>query len=195
LAERVKLQYPDWSDEDVFQRSRRFVIATFQNIIMYEYLPVLLGDDDPIQPYSGYKPDVHPGVSHVFQSAAFRFGHTMIPPGLYRRDAQCRFKKTPSGFHGLRLCSTWWDAQDVISRDGVEELLMGLTSQIAENEDSVLCSDVRGEFISKLFKTLFLSLFAFCIRRLFESLFFLLLASSISWVRPTSSPTLMHNLT
>jgi dual oxidase len=52
---------------------------------MYEYLPVLF--DEPMPPYNGYKPDTHPGVSHVFQSAAFRFGHTMIPPGLYRRSA------------------------------------------------------------------------------------------------------------
>ena len=28
---------------------------------------------------------------------------------------------------------------------GVEELFMGLASQIAEREDSVLCSDVRGK--------------------------------------------------
>ena len=41
-----------------------------QNIIMYEYLPNLLGQD--LSPYAGYKPDVHPGISHVFQSAAFR---------------------------------------------------------------------------------------------------------------------------
>ena len=46
------------------------VFFSFQNIILYEYLPSLLGQE--ITPYSGYKPDVHPGVSHVFQSAAFR---------------------------------------------------------------------------------------------------------------------------
>ena len=45
-------------------------VFSFQNIILYEYLPSLLGQE--ITPYSGYKPDVHPGVSHVFQSAAFR---------------------------------------------------------------------------------------------------------------------------
>ena len=43
---------------------------SLQNIIMYEYLPNLLGQD--LSPYAGYKPDVHPGISHVFQSAAFR---------------------------------------------------------------------------------------------------------------------------
>jgi dual oxidase len=63
-----------------------------------------------LPPYEGYKPDVHPGVSHVFQSAAFRFGHTMIPPGIYRRDGACHFKETPMGFRALRLCSTWWDS-------------------------------------------------------------------------------------
>lgn len=60
--------------------------------------------------YEGYKPDVHPGLSHVFQSAAFRFGHTLIPPGIYRRDASCKFRETSMGFKAIRLCSTWWDS-------------------------------------------------------------------------------------
>jgi len=37
---------------------------------MYEYLPAFLGKEVP--EFDGYKPDVHPGISHVFQSAAFR---------------------------------------------------------------------------------------------------------------------------
>ena len=45
-------------------------VLFWQNIIMYEYLPAFLGDT--VQPYKGYRPDVHPGISHVFQSAAFR---------------------------------------------------------------------------------------------------------------------------
>ena len=61
---------PDWTDEDVFQAARRRVIASLQSIILYEYLPALLGG--PVDEYTGYKPDIHPGISHVFQSAAFR---------------------------------------------------------------------------------------------------------------------------
>lgn len=30
LARRVQNEHPDWSDEDVFQRTRRLVIASFQ---------------------------------------------------------------------------------------------------------------------------------------------------------------------
>ncbi len=63
--------HPEWVDEDVFQAARRRVIASLQAIIMYEYLPAFLGTE--VKPYEGYKADVHPGISHVFQSAAFRF--------------------------------------------------------------------------------------------------------------------------
>lgn len=141
-AAKVQQQHPDWGDEDVFQAARRRVIATMQSIIMYEYLPSLLGEG--VEPYTGYKPDVHPGISHVFQSAAFRFGHTTIPPGIYRRDRTCNFKKSPTGGLALRLCSVWWDSQDQIDAGSIEEILMGLSSQIAEREDIVLCSDVRN---------------------------------------------------
>lgn len=199
LAERIYAEHRDWSDEEIFQRARRLVIASLQNIILYEYLPLLLDTPSPseqgrragsrgrsrqqgngannstidlsanqvellpdkqydeldlIRPYSGYKPDLHPGISHVFQSAAFRFGHTLIPPGLYLRDHRCRFLDMPNGqgpsFKGVRLCSTWWNAEEVVSQVGIEQLLMGASSQIAEREDSVLCNDVRDKLFGPL---------------------------------------------
>lgn len=68
----------------------------------------MLNEDLP--PYTGYKPDLHPGISHIFQSAAFRFGHTLIPPGIYRRNENCEYRKTNMGQPAIRLCSTWWDS-------------------------------------------------------------------------------------
>lgn len=79
---------------------------------MYEYLPALLGEK--LIDYYGYKPDIHPGISHMFQSAAFRFGHTLIPPGIYRRDDKCNFLMTRTGKPAIRLCSTWWDSNVII---------------------------------------------------------------------------------
>lgn len=109
LAYRVKQKNPSWSDEDIFQRARRLVIASLQNIFVYEYLPAFLGGPQ-IDPYKGYQQDVHPGISHMFQAAAFRFGHSLIPPGLMRRDGKCEYRKTAMGFPALRLCATWWDS-------------------------------------------------------------------------------------
>ncbi|CAL1263202.1 unnamed protein product [Larinioides sclopetarius] len=148
VAKQIQEDHPDWSDEDIFQRARRWVIASLQNIILYEYVPTFL--EEEITPYSGYKPDVHPGISHVFQSAAFRFSHTMIPPGLYRRDGKCSFKDTPSGYPAIRLCSTWWNSEEILIESGVEELLMGMASQISEREDAVLCSDVRDKLFGPM---------------------------------------------
>ena len=78
LAGRVQAEHPEWSDEDVFQRARRINIATLQNIIAYEYLPAFIGDN--LETYAGYRQDVHPGISHVFQSAAFRWRSVEIFP-------------------------------------------------------------------------------------------------------------------
>ncbi|XP_030768152.1 dual oxidase [Sitophilus oryzae] len=148
VASRIQKTNPGWSDEDVFQKARRVVVATLQNIILYEYLPAFLGESLPN--YEGYQQNVHPGITHVFQSAAFRFGHSLIPPGLYRRDAKCNFKKTPMGHLALRLCATWWDSNDVLTKNSIEELLMGMTSQLGEREDSVLCSDIRDKLFGPM---------------------------------------------
>lgn len=40
--------------------------------------------------------------------------------------------------------------QDVITKHSLEEILMGMTSQLAEREDSVLCSDVRDKLFGPM---------------------------------------------
>ena len=39
------------------------------NPIIHEFLPVLLGSDG-LAPYTGYKPDVNPGIANIFATAA-----------------------------------------------------------------------------------------------------------------------------
>lgn len=148
LARRIKKEHPRWSDEELFQRTRRIVVASLQNVIMYEYLPAFL--DAEVPPYRGYKRDTHPGITHMFQTAAFRFGHSLIPPGIYRRDGQCNFRATSMGYPAMRLCSTWWDSNDVLSITSIEEIIMGLASQLSEREDPVLCKDIRDNLFGPM---------------------------------------------
>ena len=60
----------------------------------------------------------------------FRFGHTMIPPGIYRRrlpsktDGKCEFVKARNGGTAMRLCSTWWDAEGELTPEAVDEILL-----------------------------------------------------------------------
>ena len=101
--------------------------------------------------YDGYQPDLPSGVSHVFSAAAFRFPHTLVPPGILLRypsangeNSSCTFRQDVAGFPGIRLCQNWWNAQDVVSESSLEELVLGMASQIAEREDSIIVSDIRG---------------------------------------------------
>ena len=90
-------------DEWIFNRARQFTIATYQHIVYDEWLPVFLPRKfieygERQIPYArnpgysayfgrtGYNPAINPQVAHIFQSAAMRFGHTMVTPGIWRRQ-------------------------------------------------------------------------------------------------------------
>ncbi|CAB4055922.1 DUOX [Lepeophtheirus salmonis] len=149
LANRILEKHPKWSDEDIFQAARRWNIE-------HHRLRIFTGiHGDSLPEYSGYKVYLHPGISNVFQSAAFRYGHTLIPPGIYRRGDKCHFKPDKNGGAALRLCSTWWNAQGIMESTGdastaVEDILRGLSSQISEKEDNILCSDVRNKLFGPM---------------------------------------------
>ena len=52
---------------------------------MYEWLPAFLNENIP--PYEGYKNLVQPSISALFEAAAFRIGHSHVPPAIYTRYA------------------------------------------------------------------------------------------------------------
>lgn len=49
----------------------------------------------------------------------------------------------------MRLCSTWWDSNEVVP-NSVDEIIMGLASQLSEREDSVLCKDIRDNLFGPM---------------------------------------------
>jgi len=48
IAAEVQQLRPDWSDDEVFENSRRILIAEWQNVVYGEYLPVILGEETMI---------------------------------------------------------------------------------------------------------------------------------------------------
>uniref|UniRef100_A0A3B4Z817 NAD(P)H oxidase (H2O2-forming) n=1 Tax=Stegastes partitus TaxID=144197 RepID=A0A3B4Z817_9TELE len=143
VASKLHEEHPDWSDESLFQNARKTVVATFQNIALYEWLPGYLGDKK-LPPYPGYQKFVDPGTSPEFEVAAIRFGITMAPPGVYMRNRTCHFRNITnldgSTSPAMRLCNNFWKRQ---TGQDVDDLLMGMASQIAEREDNVVVEDLR----------------------------------------------------
>uniref|UniRef100_A0A4W6D0Z4 NAD(P)H oxidase (H2O2-forming) n=1 Tax=Lates calcarifer TaxID=8187 RepID=A0A4W6D0Z4_LATCA len=143
VASKLHEEHPGWSDEKLFQNARKTVVATFQSIALYEWLPGFL-KDKKLPPYPGYQKFIDPGISPEFQAAAVRFGITMAPPGVYMRNRTCHFRKITnvdgSSSPAMRLCNSFWKRQT--SQD-VDDLLMGMASQIAEREDNIVVEDLR----------------------------------------------------
>ncbi|KAJ8247813.1 hypothetical protein GJAV_G00250810 [Gymnothorax javanicus] len=148
LARQLQDEHRTWSDEDLFQNARKMVVATFQNIAFYEWLPLYLGNQS-VPPYPGYQKHVDPGVSPEFQAAAMQFGSTMVPPGVYMRNRNCQYRDIinfdGSSSSALRVCNSFWNRENPNLKTGrdIDDLIMGMTSQIAEREDNIVVEDLR----------------------------------------------------
>uniref|UniRef100_A0A8C9AB87 Dual oxidase 1 n=1 Tax=Prolemur simus TaxID=1328070 RepID=A0A8C9AB87_PROSS len=149
-AQRLAREHPDWGDEELFQHARKRVIATYQNIAFYEWLPSFLPKTKTPPAYAGYRPFLDPSISPEFVVASEQFLSTMVPPGVYMRNASCHFQgiinQNSSISRALRVCNSYWSREhlNLQSAEDVDALLLGMASQIAEREDHVVVEDVRG---------------------------------------------------
>lgn len=173
IADQIHQKHPELNDEQVFNLARKRIIAVHQKIVMYDWLPNWLELDkngnhfempdynkpDESSPYKGYDPNVHPGISQEFQSAAFRFGHTLVTPGTWIRDKQCNFKVLPikipgvsGNSHAVRLCNAFWNPQEFLtsSPDAYDNMLMGLATTRVEREDHIVVPDLREHLFGPL---------------------------------------------
>ncbi|XP_069758774.1 dual oxidase 2-like isoform X2 [Narcine bancroftii] len=147
LAAQLQAQNPKWTDEELFQNARKLVIGTFQHILYYEWLPVFIGQD--MSPYEGYKKYVDPSISPEFQAAAIRILNSMIPPGIYMRNSTCHFRKVVNVYNrmdpALRVCNNFWSRENPNFKNAkdIDELILGMISQRAEQEDNIVVTDLR----------------------------------------------------
>ncbi|EGD74734.1 dual oxidase 2 short isoform [Salpingoeca rosetta] len=161
-ADRLAAENPTWTDEELFLEARKWTIAMHQKVTLYEWLPLVvhnssaryseLVDANGDSAYSGYKDYVNPQISHVFQSAAMRIGHTFVTPGVHRRTASCDFYEETAGDgtksypRAIRTCNSYFRPEEFIDEydNSFEELVMGMTSQLTEREDNIITEDLRG---------------------------------------------------
>lgn len=91
IATKLSAINPTWTDERLFQETRKIIGAQLQMVAYGEYLPVVLGPDLmqqydlQITPPSGrsagrtnYDKSINPTILSEFATAAYRFGHSLI---------------------------------------------------------------------------------------------------------------------
>ena len=138
LADEIASQYPEFSDEQIYQQARAIVRAEIQAITFNEFLPALLGKD-AIAPYEGYNPDINPGISNLFSTAAYRFGHSMLSSELLRLNVDGTVVEEGN----LALRDAFFAPQQIVD-GGIDSLLFGAANQLAQEIDTLVIDDVRN---------------------------------------------------
>ncbi|KAL3290150.1 hypothetical protein HHI36_023514 [Cryptolaemus montrouzieri] len=160
IAKIIKKSQPNWSSELIFNEARKWVIATQQHIVVDEWLPALL--NTKLEKYEQYDPSINPQIDQFFQSAAFRFGHTLVTPGVYLRDYirnSCSRKFSEWKQEAVRTCNIFWRPQEpLLTKENsstnnvldIDRLLMGMSVQLCEKEDHKIVEDLRGNVFGPL---------------------------------------------
>lgn len=137
MCDELKLENPEFSDEQLYQLARKWTGAFLQNITYNEWLPAM---GITLSPYNGYRDDIMPQVSNVFSAAAFRVGHTLINSNLIRIESTD--PNVPSGSISLR--DSYFNPSIVSLTGGVEPYLRGMATQVQQKMDSKVIDDVRN---------------------------------------------------
>ncbi|XP_013100002.1 chorion peroxidase [Stomoxys calcitrans] len=87
LANELKQKYPKWNDEKLFQGAKAINIDIYQRIVLYEWLPIVLGPQEAEEIYQSHMKTENLGepqqVSNEFAVAASRFYLSMMPDVLH----------------------------------------------------------------------------------------------------------------
>jgi peroxidase len=127
-------RHPEWDGDTLFQEARRRVGAEMQAITYNEFLPALLGKD-ALPAYEGFKPDVDPGISTLFATACYRFGHSMV-----RNEVVLA-----ADGYSLRLADLFF-TPEYVTRLGIERWLWRLPYRTAAAIDPHIVDGLR-EFL------------------------------------------------
>lgn len=128
IAGRLHDLNPKWSDETLFQETKRIVSAQIQHITYNEYLPLVLGSkvmdsfDLSLSNHfiHTYDPSINPAIFSGFSSAGFRL-HTTVISTIPFRDQDNNL------IGDLDLSDTFLNPSMIYATNSYPEMLYGLT--------------------------------------------------------------------
>jgi hypothetical protein len=129
---------PTWTDEELYQEARRWVIAVIQHITFDEYLPVTIGDAQ--NPYEGYNSSVNPAMYTEFSTGAFRYGHSEVEEWVWRLNSTGG--EIPEGH--LHLRDSYYNSPHTIGQVGIEPLIRGMAGKPQNAVDVWFVDDLRN---------------------------------------------------
>ncbi|KAG0326322.1 hypothetical protein BG000_001448, partial [Podila horticola] len=132
----LKTANPGMDDNVAFEKTRAYVIGLLQHITFTEYLATVVGTTPP--EYTGYKPDLLPGIDAMFSSSIFRYGHTELGDSYQILDKQNQLIETLS-FQDTRT-------RLILEDFGFENIARLLARQAQEEVDIYYSDEARNYF-------------------------------------------------
>lgn len=138
---------PHWSDEKLYQETRRIIGAIFQHITYREFLPLVLGKEvcrlfdlelEPSGYFKHYDPKVNPTIANSFSAAAFRFGHSLVQGSIMRSDSSYRFLSNNVSLHEENSFG------DIGSSGSLHRIIRGMASQRTLKRDEFMSPELTN---------------------------------------------------
>jgi len=145
IAAQLEKLNPRWTDDKLYQEARRINTAQYQHIVYNEWLPIIIGNTFmrsyglfPLS--SGYSMDYadnfDPRINNEFATAAFRFGHSMIPE-TFSSKSKGRSERI------LSLKETFFKPKVMSTPGFLDGMVQGMTEQGSSRWDSNFISGIR----------------------------------------------------
>ena len=149
VAQKINAKFPNWSDEKVYQHTRRIVVAEYANIVFGEYLPLIIGSStifpaDKVT--TQYKPSTDASVFNEFSTAAFRFGHSQLNGKFERLDPSTG---SLLDFYLLRFNFNNETLYKSNPDRGMTTIIKGMCSQAAQNSDQYFTKEVSNFLLAQ----------------------------------------------
>ena len=148
IAESLRRLNPNWDGDMLYHEARKLVGAQMQHITYTHWLPKILGEKGMgmLGSYKGYDPSVDSTIINSFATAAFRFGHTLINPLIYRLNST--FQPIREG--NLPLHKAFFAPFRIIEEGGIDPVIRGLIGRSAKK---MLAKELLNEELTeRLFK-------------------------------------------
>ncbi|XP_068205835.1 lactoperoxidase-like isoform X2 [Palaemon carinicauda] len=151
IAAILKAFHPSWTDEKLFQESRRIVIAELQHVTYTEFLPIILGtvltetlglSTLSLDQYTtDYDDTLDASIANSFSTAAYRYGHSQIADFIQRINRYGVLQTEP-------ISAMMFNPFSLYEEEEMGDVGRGSTSGRARKVDAYFTEEVTG----KLFK-------------------------------------------
>ncbi|XP_041357097.1 peroxidasin-like isoform X2 [Gigantopelta aegis] len=138
---------PHWDGNKIYHTTKKLLGAMIQHISYSHWLPNILGNKGMgiMGPYKGYDPNVNPTIVNEFATAAFRFGHSLVQPIIFRLNETFH----PISEGNLPLHKAFFSPYRIMEEGGIDPLLRGLFGVAAKKR--MPSEYLNSELTEKLF--------------------------------------------